>query len=77
MNDGGPAFPFQTERKYNDGVSVDTIEYSNPGMSLRDYFAAAALSQLAGNPGVWSFDPDDVAHYAYEIADAMIKEREK
>jgi hypothetical protein len=47
------------------------------GMTLRDYFAAKAL--LAG----WAanmtpaYDNETRAKYAYELADAMMKERQK
>ena len=47
----------------------------NSGMSLRDYFAAAALQGLlADNPNnEWgSFD---YANNAYELADAMLEQR--
>ena len=49
------------------------------GMSLRDYFATAAMSTQM----MWSADEVDsdisyvVAKMAYKIADAMMKEREK
>lgn len=49
----------------------------NEGMDLRDYFAAKAMQALLVN------DPDSVAtdalisKDAYEIADAMMKAREK
>ncbi|PHR23598.1 MAG: hypothetical protein COA36_16840 [Desulfotalea sp.] len=44
----------------------DTV---NSGMSLRDYFAAKALMLSTSNK------PDEIASRAYEIADAMLKER--
>ena len=75
MNDGGPAFPFKTEHIYNDGDSIDTIDYSNPGMSLRDWFAGMALQSglCPVNTYMWG----DIAEWCGHIADAMIKEREK
>jgi len=50
-----------------------------PGMTLRDYFAAAAmqglLSQSGGNALV---SPCDLgAEYAYRMANAMMEAREK
>ena len=58
---GGPAFPLP------DGV--------HEGMTLRDYFAAAALTgTLASGSGVSSAD---LAKSAYEDADAMLAERQK
>ena len=45
------------------------------GMTLRDYFAAAALTGLlAGN---WQAYPDDVSAWAYSAADAMVERRNK
>lgn len=41
------------------------------GMTLRDYFAAAAMQALAPR----GFEPDDLADRAYEMAEAMILER--
>ena len=62
MNDktGGPAFP---------------TEYGAvSGMTLRDYFAAKAMQQMAGGGHTtWA----DLATDAYAIADAMILERAK
>ena len=52
----GPAFPTES------GLS------HTKGMTLRDYFAAAALSSIAG-AGVHK------ASVAYGIADAMLKAR--
>ena len=61
--DGGPAFPIeQTLRSHN-------------GMSLRDYFAAAALTGMAMTAS--SSRARDVAITAYEFADAMLAERRR
>jgi hypothetical protein len=65
INDGGPAFP----RTGADGHTSPQI-----GMTLRDYFAAAALTGLMADGGGASWD-DDATH-AYLCADAMIKARE-
>ena len=51
------------------------------GMSLRDYFAAKAIP-LAWKTFADGWSPDDltpenIAKSAYQIADAMIAEREK
>jgi hypothetical protein len=71
-NNGGPAFPrVPTLIEYSSGeVEFYSCE---EGMSLRDYFAAAAIPALiqrgspASNPHV------DLAHEAYRIADEMLK----
>jgi hypothetical protein len=72
---GGPAFP---------GVSADGRD-EHVGMSLRDYFAAAAMSGLCAR-----MNADDYidlkqqvraggyeARVAYTLADAMLAERSK
>jgi hypothetical protein len=65
-DNGGPAFP-TPQREGTFGGSHD-------GMSLRDYFAAAALQGICAN-GVQS--PPVAAAQAYHLADAMIEAREK
>jgi hypothetical protein len=45
--------------------------------NLRDYFAAAALDGLVHDWDLSGGDLSDVASCAYELADAMLKEREK
>ena len=71
--DGGPAFP-QAPDGHPDN--------KKPGMSLRDYFAAAALNRLLA----WDFAADmekfpkystNAAQTAYAMADAMLAERDK
>ena len=59
INDGGPAFP---------------DDRWQAGMTLRDYFAAAALHGILANGG-GSWDEHDAKH-AYLCADAMLKARE-
>jgi hypothetical protein len=46
------------------------------GMSLRDYFAAAALTGLLANPE-FEDTAHDTAKIAYQQADAMLLERAK
>ncbi len=62
-NDGGPAFPRPEHLGYTQGISI------------RDFFAAHALSSLvrADNPAT----TEQYANWAYIIADALLKEREK
>lgn len=66
INDGGPAFP---------NVPPDS-QYSDwdKGMTLRDYFAAAALQGLLADGGGASWNDD--AKSAYLAADAMLKARD-
>jgi hypothetical protein len=80
IDDGGAAFP------KSDCIEPDMepIRYSD-GMTLRDYFAAAALQAIVSN-----FQPQEVADIAsgairldgtpkaaYTIADAMIAARKE
>lgn len=73
---GGAAFPC-------DG-GVDSNLYPDPGMTLRDYFAAKALPVLititsAGQHGSPCKDGETYhqafAREAYELADAMLRAR--
>lgn len=64
INDGGPAFPFAT---------IDG--HLCVGMTLRDYFAAQALSGMLGGAPGSHLRPDNAARVAYQYADAMVKER--
>ena len=74
-DDGGPAFPVT-------GLSVesgpdDTEVWGSvdcKGMTLRDYFAGQALQGAIADVSQSNL-PDDVAAYAYELADAMLKAR--
>ena len=76
-NDGGPAFPMPAH--------TSTIgEQARPiyGMSLRDYFAAAALQGEFSNPTSGVFEADsitfsEVAWDCYKMADAMLAARER
>lgn len=48
------------------------------GMTLRDYFAAAAMQGAMSLPGGMSgVTPADAAFFAYSMADAMLAERSK
>ena len=73
--DGGPAFPIR-------GMMTDEDENNRAyGMTLRDYFAAQALTMLTKpendhhNPKIgWQ---RTLAWAAYSMADAMLVERER
>jgi len=77
INDGGPAFPARVS------VNRDTNElqphqfgnddFCTTGLSLRDYFAAKALTNLYTQ---CEENPDKAAEWAYQLADAMLKARE-
>ncbi len=67
--DGGAAFP------------TGTTSYG--GLTMRDYFAAKALpvAFAAYEAGYWEADVnslnDELAECAYQMADAMLKARDK
>lgn len=63
--DGGHAFPtFYADPNVGSGY---------PGMTLRDYFAAAALTAMCTRTGAWN--AKEIAVNAYHYADAMLAER--
>jgi hypothetical protein len=79
--DGGAAFPY---------LQRNVTERFSEGMTLRDYFAAAAMQSVlkscgdlkcyyehcAGSKGDNSIPiPSSVAAYCFELADAMLAER--
>lgn len=69
MDNGGPAFPIAIGSQH-DQYAAST------GMSLRDYFAAAALTGLIASNDAGAGDRiEDVPGYAYAIADAMLAAR--
>ena len=73
-NDGGPAFP-NLELRHTCG---DPIIEASTGMSLRDWFAGQALAGwLAVETGtIMGYEPS-IAKGCYDLADAMLAEREK
>lgn len=74
QNDGGPAFPLPLWIPHGlEGVDHD-------GMTLRDFFAAAALTGLIAQGCGRDMGKEGITRVvlcAYDIADAMIEAREK
>lgn len=68
INDGGPAFARDSHMDKQIGLYVQ-----QQGMSLRDYFAAAALQGLLAYDG----DCSTAIGLAYHTADAMLDWRKK
>ncbi|EOZ7525347.1 hypothetical protein O8E95_001419 [Enterobacter quasiroggenkampii] len=72
IKNGGPAFP----------VAGSEHNYPIEGMTLRDYFAAKALSGwLASYPEscthpIVAGNADEVAKHSYKLADSMLRARE-
>lgn len=65
IKDGGAAFPLPDA-------------YMGSGMTLRDYFAAKAMSSIISNlQGIRLEDLPDLANDCFGIADAMLKAREE
>jgi hypothetical protein len=65
-NTGGAAFP-----------TGSGITPYNPGMTLRDYFATAAMAGIVQCTGYATNKAcKDAAECAYEVADAMLKARQ-
>jgi len=86
-NNGGPAFPSPEILKDHDEGNY-YLNYNNPGMTLRDYFAAKAMQGFLADLKTFniiceqgdlkSMSPSDSTSKAsYKIADAMLKERNK
>mgnify|MGYP000191404201 CR=1 FL=1 len=75
-NDGGDAFPQPVAIE----PSGDILYTVNSGLTLRDYFAGQTLAGLMSDAetlSVFHGKEEKIAPAAYEIADAMIAEREK
>lgn len=68
-----PAFPTHGQAEGDDPRN----QILSGGMTLRDYFAAAALQGLIAYSGNSSAYSDLQAKQSYKIADAMMAERSK
>lgn len=69
-NNGGPAFPAK---------ALDGGYDASQGMSMRDWFAAAALQGWLASftPSDGDPNPEFTAVLVYKLADAMLAERAK
>jgi hypothetical protein len=80
-DDGGPAFPGKCSELVSPGGPKTEPQYADvefPGMSLRDYFAAAAMQgSIASLPEGDEVHHRNTAAFAYRQADAMLAERAK
>lgn len=80
INDGGPAFPFPIVSQ-NQTTGETSLWQTEGGMTLRDYFAAAALQGYIANYAGADVDPFSAharistAKRCYAMADEMIAER--
>ena len=71
QNTGGRAFPVDCVVERDEEGRMHGFEVSSGGMTLRDYFAAKAMSSLCN-----SLTPEAAAKDSYEYADAMLRARE-
>ena len=78
---GGPAFPVHPDMAAQLGCVPSS---SDAGMSLRDYFAAQALTGaqiwdavINGKNAQFSAGTEKLAEVAYAVADAMLKARQQ
>ena len=65
IDDGGPAFPDDSQHNYTGG------------MTLRDYFAAAAMAAIPHCGDGSNIDSDDFARACYQFADSMLAARKE
>jgi len=75
MKDGGSAFP--TYWMDRDSTGEQVVRAQEYGMTLRDWFAGMALTHPYAQGGDTHFKADKAAAWAYELADAMLAERDK
>jgi hypothetical protein len=69
---GGPAFP----TKVYDVEREQLVR--EEGMTLRDYFAAKAMQGIMSDPSeAQPYTNDQLAQWAYQVADAMLKARDE
>lgn len=77
INTGGPAFPHVADVIHMDGNTAVVKNYTQGGMTLRDYFAAKAMQGFCANPANRDALPGEIAKGAHLVADAMLKVREQ
>ncbi|WP_343499217.1 hypothetical protein [Achromobacter denitrificans] len=91
INDGGPAFALQdpqaihakaaaaiegvTDSDERDRLYTQARAAAVGGMTLRDYFAAKAMQGEVAACHSQRAKPDEVATFAYAVADAMLAAR--
>lgn len=73
INDGGPAFPFG---QISEVTGQPVNGFYDPGMSLRDYFAARAMQSMIAKYGFSSGEINFAAEQSYIVADAMLAARD-
>jgi galactose-1-phosphate uridylyltransferase len=71
-----PAFPHVADILQVAGNSAVVKTLTQNGMTLRDYFAAKAMSAILTDPSWMGNTVSTLANMSYEVADAMLKARE-
>ncbi len=76
IDNGGSAFPRNIVLQGDDVLNAaESFGEEDPGMTLRDYFAAKAMQGMVTRIG--RHDADLIAHDAYIMADALLAARGK
>jgi hypothetical protein len=77
-NTGGPAFPSVIPLVHSEQQGKDYPDYSEAGMTLRDYFAAKAMQSILDQKDTHDGrECDSAAWMAYRMAEAMLKARDQ
>ncbi len=66
-----PAFPTEVEKHSKDFNMAYKVK--EPGLTMLDYFAAKAMQGQLSHGG---YSHEEVVHFSYKLAQAMLKERE-
>ncbi len=72
LTDTLPEFAFPVNIDMGDGST-----FTGNGMTLRDYFAAKAMQGMSSIPQTLDEKDENLARWAYNMADAMLAERAK
>jgi hypothetical protein len=74
-NGGSVTADLICQRHVSENVIAEDVVYSVGGLTIRDYFAAAALQGVICHNGCGALTDEDSSRIAYEYADEMIKAR--
>ena len=75
IDEGGEAFP---QHGWTKNSETESRMQGKQGMTLRDYFAAKAIEPILLNTALnTGYSLADAAKESYQIADAMLAERNK
>ena len=80
MKDGGPAFPVVSvfvDASNTDDQSGTTISSERGGMTMRQYYKAAALTGILASYEKNRYTSETITNWPSEIADAMLAEDEE